>query len=73
MTEKIFLDKMLDVLNREENINLDDNLSEIEEWDSLAYVAFLSMAAEFTNKIIRASEVRNAQTVRDLFKLIAED
>ena len=72
MTTEEFLDGMLDVLNREEEISLDDKLEDIEEWDSLAYVAFLSMAADHTDRTIRASEVRNAETVRDLYELITK-
>ena len=70
MTVEEFKEQMLDILNREEEIELDDKLEDIEEWDSLGYVAFLAMAAEFTEKTIRASEVRGAKTVRDLYNLI---
>ena len=73
MTVEEFKEQMLDVLNREDEVELDDKLDDIEEWDSLGYVAFLAMAAEFTEKTIRASDVRNAKTVRDLYDLIAED
>ena len=72
MTVEEFKEQMLDVLNREEEVELDDNLDEIEEWDSLSYVAFLAMAADYTERTIRASEVRGAKTVRDLYELIQE-
>lgn len=71
MSKEEFLEQMLDVLNREEEISLDDKLEDIDEWDSLGYVAFLAMAAEYTEKSIRASEVRNAKTVGDLYNLVA--
>lgn len=73
MTVEEFKEQMLDVLNREDEVELDDKLEDIEEWDSLGYVAFLAMAAEFTEKNIRASDVRGAKTVRDLYNLIAEE
>lgn len=73
MSVEEFKEQMLDVLNREEEVELDDKLEDIEEWDSLGYVAFLAMAAEFTEKNIRASDVRGAKTVRDLYNLIAEE
>ena len=72
MTVEEFKEQMMDVLNREEEVELDDNLDEIEEWDSLSYVAFLAMAADYTERTIRASEVRGAKTVRDLYELIQE-
>lgn len=72
MSKEEFLEQMLDVLNREEEIAFEDRLEDIEEWDSLGYVAFLAMATEFTDKTIKASEVRGAQTVEDLYNLIGE-
>lgn len=71
MTVEEFKEQMSDILNREEEVNLDDKLDDIEEWDSLGYVAFLAMAAEFTDKTIKASQVRGAKTVRDLYDLVA--
>ena len=70
MSKEEFKEKILDVLNREEDLEMDTKLSDVEEWDSLAYVAFLAMAAEYTDKTIRASEVRGAQTVGDLYNLV---
>lgn len=72
MTPEEFQERMLDVLNREEEVDLDANLDDIEEWDSMGYVAYLAMAAEYTEKIIRAADVRNAVTVRDLYELIVK-
>ena len=71
MTVEEFKEQMLDILNRDEEVELDDKLEDIEEWDSLGYVAFLAMAAEYTERTIRASEVRGAKTVRDLYNLVA--
>ncbi len=73
MTTEEFQERMLDVLNREEEVDLDANLDDIEEWDSMGYVAYLAMAAEYTEKIIRAADVRNAVTVRDLYELIVKE
>lgn len=70
MTVEEFKEQMQDLLNRDEEVELDENLDDIEEWDSLGYVAFLAMAAEFTEKTIKASEVRSAKTVQDLYNLI---
>ena len=68
-----FKEQMLQVMNREDDVDMDQQLSDIEEWDSLAYVAFLAMAQDYTNKPIRASEVRGAEKVRDLYDLIARE
>ena len=70
MSKEEFLEQMMDVLNREEELQLEDSLENIDEWDSLGYVAFLAMAAEYTEKVIKASEVRGAKTVGDLYNLV---
>ena len=71
MSKEEFLEQMMDVLNREEELQLEDSLENTDEWDSLGYVAFLAMAAEYTDKAIKASEVRDAKTVGDLYNLVA--
>lgn len=71
MSKEEFLEQMLDILNREEEVSLEDKLENIDEWDSLGYVAFLAMVAEYTDKTVKASEVRGAETVGDLYKLVA--
>ena len=73
MTVKEFKEQMLDVLNLEEEIDLEVKLKDIEEWDSLAYVTFISMATGYTDRKITASEVRGAVTMRDLYNLITKD
>ena len=73
MTVEEFSEQMIDVLNIEEEVDLDTNLADLEEWDSVAYVAYLAMAAEYTERTIRAAEVRDAKTVRDLYNLIAKE
>lgn len=73
MTVEEFKEQMLDVLNVEEEVELDTDLADIEEWDSVAYVAYLAMAAEYTDRTIRAAEVRAAKTVRDLYDLIVKE
>ena len=73
MTPEEFQERMLDVLNREEVVDLDTNLNDIEEWDSMGYVAYLAMAAEYTERTIRAMDIRNAVTMRDLYNLIVKE
>ena len=70
MTQEEFKERMVDVLNLDEKIDMDIKLNDLSEWDSLAYVAFIAMAAGVTKKRLRASEVRNAETMRDLYELI---
>ncbi len=75
MTEEVFKQNMADILYREDLPDLDTPLDEIEEWDSVAYVAFVAMASENIEsydaaKKITAADVRHAETLRDLFNLV---
>lgn len=70
MTEKQFLEKMMDLLDTEEEVTLDTVLADIEEWDSISLVGFLAFANNHSNSKITAAEVRDAKTINDLYELV---
>lgn len=70
MTEKQFLDKIVDLLDTEEEVTLDTVLADIEEWDSISLVGFLAFANNHSNSKITAAEVRAAQTINDLYEMV---
>ena len=70
MDQKNFLEKMMDLLDVEEEPSMDSNLEDFEEWDSLAYVTFLAMANRISNKRIAPEDVKAAKTIADLFNLL---
>lgn len=70
MTQEVFLEKMIDLMDTEKNITMESVLNEIEEWDSLSYVAFLAMIQTNCEKKIFPSDVREAKTMNDLFELV---
>jgi len=71
MTEKIFLDKLKsEVLDTDSEISLDMSLSEIEDWDSLSFVSFISMAKESGFSNVNRKSLENVKTVADLFALL---
>lgn len=68
--EKEFLEKMMDILDCEQEISMKTRLNEVEEWDSLSFVSFLAMAnANYGKKVVPAN-VKCAQTLDDLFELV---
>ena len=69
MNEKEFIDKMIDLMDTEEEINMDSNLADIEEWDSLSYISFLAFCRTTTEKKVSPAEVKGAKTIRDLYNL----
>lgn len=70
MDEKDFLEQLTDLMDTEEELTMDRELSTIEEWDSLSHVAFLAMCASSGQKKVYPQEVKAAKTVHDLYQLV---
>ena len=71
MTQEVFLEKMQEeILDTEEEITLDTELTNIEEWDSLAIVSFTAMAKMQANCAVDRTAIREAATIGDLFALL---
>lgn len=73
MQEKDFLEKMAEIMDTEEELSMDAKLKDIEEWDSLSYVAFLAFSATVAKEKIWPADVKAAETIRDLYKLLMGD
>ncbi|MBQ7498754.1 MAG: hypothetical protein IJU00_13140 [Selenomonas sp.] len=72
MDEKEFLTKLAELMDTEEELSLDKRLGEIEEWDSLSYVAFMAFAHNTFKRELERQAVRQAETVGDLYKLVMQ-
>ncbi len=70
MDQKTFMAKMQELLEREDKLAFDMPLDDIDEWDSLSYVAFLAMADKVTGNRATPEAIRNAKTIGDLFALV---
>ena len=71
MDETIFLKKMKeDILDTETEIQMDTNLHDIEEWDSLSFVIFIAMAKTAYNRKVNRHAVAQAKSIHDLFTLL---
>ena len=70
MTKDTFIDKMADILDAEDEISLDTNLSDLEEWDSLSIVSCIAMANAACDKKVEVKRVREAVTIQDLYDLL---
>ena len=69
MSENKFIEELVELMDTEEELTMDSVLSDIDEWDSLSYVAFLAMAAANSEKRIAPQDVKSAVLVRDLYEL----
>ena len=70
MTEELFLEKMADILDAEDDATMDAVLADIEEWDSLSVVSYVAMANTSCGKKVNVEDVREAVTIRDLYNLL---
>ncbi|WP_276839992.1 hypothetical protein [Anaerovibrio lipolyticus] len=73
MQEKDFLEKMAEIMDTEEELSMDTVLKDVEEWDSLSYVAFLAFGATIAKEKIWPADVKAAETLRDLYGLLMGD
>ena len=65
MTKEDFLSKFTDILQTEETITLDSNLSELDDWDSLTTMATVSWMLE-NNIQITVKEIASYKTVAEI-------
>ena len=71
MTKEQFLVKMQEeVLDTDQEITLESNLEELDEWDSLAFVSYIAMANTAAGKKVDRAAVQVAVTVGDLYALL---
>ena len=70
MTMDTFIEKMADILDAEEEISFDTELSGLEEWDSLSIVSYIAMANASCGMKVDVKKVREAVTIGDLYDLL---
>ena len=66
----MFLEEMSNLLETEKALSMEMPLEELEEWDSLAQVSFLTIMSDYASKDIEPQAVRTAITIRDLYHLL---
>lgn len=70
LTMEQFIERIIDVMDIEEEITADTVLEDLEEWDSLSLVSFMAMANAAYGKKVVAADVKMAKTVADLYELV---
>ncbi len=69
MNSETFIKNLTELIDTEEILTLGTKLSDVEDWDSLSLVAFLSFCNSKLKLSVTPEEVKAAQTVADLFKI----
>ncbi len=65
-----FLEKMVDILDTEEELTMETELSSLEEWDSLGILTFLAGMEPHAKVSIKVDAVKKAETIADLYALL---
>ncbi|MCL2102177.1 MAG: phosphopantetheine-binding protein [Fibromonadales bacterium] len=64
-----FLEQMAEILE-EDTVSPADVLMDFEAWDSLTRLSIIAFASETCGVTISAAELKNAETIEALYKLI---
>ena len=68
MNEQVFLDKMKGLMDNE-NLTMDTTLSDLEEWDSVSVLGFVSIALD-CGKELNLKQIGACSTIGDLYALL---
>lgn len=66
MNKVDFLEKFVDVLQTEDDIDFDTKLEDIEEWDSLSMISTVAFLDKDFSIKVSIEEVKNFKTVGDI-------
>ena len=69
---KDFIENFKEILDEPEEINLspETTFKDIDEWDSLTNLSLMAMVDSDYNVKLNADEIKNSNTLLDLFNLI---
>ncbi len=73
MTIKEFLVELADLIEIEDELNLDSNLKDYEEFDSMAIMSLVAFVHKNFGKQYNARQLNQIDTVESLVELIGKD
>jgi len=65
-----FIEKFKEALDIEGEFDINVELEEFEEWDSMGYISIMSMLDEEYGKEVNANQLKDCKTLADLYKLV---
>ena len=72
MTAEEFVKKLEDIMDTDVELKLSTKLADVEDWDSLSMVSFFSFCDSKLGIRLAPEQIKSAQTVEDLFKLVTD-
>ena len=62
-----FIEKFAEALEREDEIKMDDEFRNYDEWSSIAYLSIIAMMDEEYGTQIEEAEFKKLRTVQDIY------
>jgi len=73
MTRQEFVDKLVDILETEEDLTPQTNLNDVEEYDSLTVLSIIAFVDKNFSKTLSADQLASVTTVNSLIDIIGAD
>ena len=67
-----FMEKFKEALDIEGEFDINVELEEFAEWDSMGYISIMSMLDEEYEKEVNADQLKVCKTLADLYELISK-
>lgn len=67
-----FIEKFKEALDIEGEFDINVELEEFEEWDSMGYISVMSMLDEEYGKEVNADQLKACKTLADLYELVSK-
>jgi acyl carrier protein len=62
-----FIEKFAEAIERENEIKMEDNFRDYDEWSSIAYLSVIAMMDEDYDTQIEEAQFKQLKTVQDLY------
>ncbi len=73
MTKQVFIKELAELIEIEDELTLESNLKDYEEYDSMAIMGLVAYIHKNFGKQFNARQLNNIDTVQSLVDLIGED
>jgi len=67
-----FIEKFKEALDIEGEFDINVELEEFEEWDSMGYISIMSMLDEEYGKEVNANQLKDCKIFADLYELVSK-
>ncbi len=62
-----FIELFAEAIEREDEIKMEDNFRDYDEWSSIAYLSVIAMMDEEYDTLIEQADFKKLRTVQDLY------